>query len=179
MNRYEQLCEEYDSLKESNDLYVTEWRDFVNESARLSGRPLPDQDMWPPMLPALSDFMTRNNGNDFLEMNQGHLKSTWQKSGLNKYLITFTHNNEHDKSSFSSAVIKQLNRAVFSSVLYAFEHQETNLHCHAICESRFKLDKSHFKSHIKKHGSVDIATVKKDNGLEEYISKESTPIRLK
>lgn len=104
-------------------------------------------------------------------MYNSHKKSvTGQK---NKYFITFTHNNNTPKDDFKKAVEKQLERKIFTHVEYAFEHEETNIHCHAIVESKFTLNSLNFKSHSTKHGYVQIKIIKHDNGLQDYINKEN------
>jgi hypothetical protein len=100
-----------------------------------------------------------------------HKKSlTGQK---NKYFITFTHNNETPKDAFKAAVIKQLERKIFSHVEYTFEHEDTNIHAHAKVESKFTLNHTNFKSHIRKHGNVQVKIIKIDNGTSNYINKEN------
>jgi len=91
----------------------------------------------------------------------------------NKYLITFTYNNSSSKDAFKAAVQKQMARAIFSHTEFSFEHEESNIHCHAIVESRFTLNASNFKSHSTKYGFVQVKRVYADNGLSDYINKEN------
>lgn len=105
------------------------------------------------------------------------LKKPRQKSLV--YLLTFTSNEKLPKESFKHAVVKQLEREIFSKVKYVFEHEDTNIHCHAYVTATHTINKDNFKSHIRKFGNMDIKHVKTDNGIEEYISKENTPITLK
>lgn len=105
------------------------------------------------------------------------LKKSKQKS-LN-YIITFTWNQRLPKESFKHAVVKQLNRTIFSKVTYVFEHEDTNIHCHAYVTATHTLNKENFKSHAEKFGFVDVKHSSKDNGIMDYISKENTPIILK
>ena len=97
-----------------------------------------------------------------------------------RYFITFTYNPSSGKTKeeFKSATLKQLSRKIFTSVTYAFEHEDSNIHCHAIAVSTHHLSQSNFTSHIRKFGHVDIKHVTTDNGLLDYISKESTPHTL-
>lgn len=74
--------------------------------------------------------------------------------------------------------MKQLNREIFTSVQYAIEHPDDNIHFHSICESVHDLTVAHFKSHIRKFGNIKIQRVIHDNGLLEYISKESEVMKI-
>lgn len=97
---------------------------------------------------------------------------------LNPYLVTFTHNpnSKHSKEQFKKAVIKQLSRKIFSEGKYAFEHEDTNIHCHALVMPTHGLTQTNFTMFTREHGYIKLDKVTKDNGIEEYISKESTPI---
>lgn len=93
-----------------------------------------------------------------------------------KYLITFTYNpnSGYTKESFKQAVIKQLNRKTIEEAHYAFEHEETNIHCHALVTSTHPLSKANFHSHSRKYGNIDLKSVQNDNGIIDYISKETS-----
>lgn len=98
-----------------------------------------------------------------------------------KYLVTFTYDPKKGNTpeQFKTAVVKQLNRA-WDNVKYAFEHEDTNIHCHAIIEyAKTGINKTNFDSHIRKYGNVDVRLISRDNGLEEYISKENPIIEIK
>lgn len=114
---------------------------------------------------------------NFVATNSRRLSKTGSINPM--YLITFTHNQTTDKALFRAAVIKQLNRSIFLKVRFAEEHKDTNYHIHAICTSKFNLNKTNFESHSRKHGHVDVRHVTEDNGLDEYISKENEIIILR
>ncbi len=125
-------------------------------------------------LPELIEFMTGPKNDLYWK---AILKKPRQKSLV--YFLTFTSNEKLPKESFKHAVVKQLEREIFSKVKYVFEHEDTNIHCHAYVTATHTINKDNFKSHIRKFGNMDIKHVKTDNGIEEYISKENTPITLK
>jgi len=129
--------------------------------------------------PELFDFTEKHSVDlsNFIASNARRLCQTGSVNPM--YLITFTHNQTTDKAIFRAAVIKQLNRSIFLQVRFAEEHKDTNYHLHAICTSKFNLNKDNFKSHARKYGHVDVRHVTKDNGLDEYISKESEIIILR
>lgn len=91
------------------------------------------------------------------------------------YFITFTYNPscKYSKEEFKKAVEKQLKRGIFSSYKHVFEHEDSNIHAHALVHSKHRLNKDNFKSHARKYGYVDIKSVKEDNGIEEYLTKEN------
>lgn len=125
----------------------------------------------------LSDMVEFLSGPKLLQLHKAILKTPRQKSLV--YLLTFTSNEKLPKESFKHAVIKQLEREIFSKVKYVFEHEDTNIHCHAYVTATHTLNKDNFKSHIRKYGNMDLRHIKTDNGIDEYISKENTPITLK
>lgn len=125
-------------------------------------------------LPDMVEFLS---GPKLLQLHKAILKTPRQKSLV--YLLTFTSNEKLPKESFKHAVIKQLEREIFSKVKYVFEHEDTNIHCHAYVTATHTLNKDNFKSHIRKYGNMDLRHIKTDNGIDEYISKENTPITLK
>lgn len=121
---------------------------------------------------SLADF--EHNLTIMSVFNQANAHKKSVSGSSHKYLITFTHAPTlSTKEQFKASVIKQLARAIFSFTEHVFEHEDTNIHCHAICESRFTLNATNFKSHATKHGFVQVKTVKQDNGLSDYINKEN------
>lgn len=97
-----------------------------------------------------------------------------------RYLLTFTFNpnTQYTKEEFKSAVIKQLQRKVIAEGSYAFEHEDSNIHCHALVTSTHPLTKSNFNSHIRKFGHMDIKSITEDNGILDYITKEATAVAI-
>lgn len=91
-----------------------------------------------------------------------------------EYLVTFTRNpnSKYTVEQWRQAVLKQLKRHVFIKGDYAFEHEDTNIHCHAYVTSK-GIHKTNFESFAHNYGHVDIKTVKQDNGIHAYIGKEN------
>lgn len=90
----------------------------------------------------------------------------------NRYLITFTSNNSVGLDLWKQAVEAQLSRKIFAGGKYAYEHEETNVHCHAFVNATHTLNKSNFKMFERKYGYIDLKHVHNDNGIDDYISKE-------
>lgn len=95
------------------------------------------------------------------------------------YFLTFTWNNSVDKTLFKQAVEKQLTRSIILTGRYSFEHEDTNIHCHAYVQTNHRLSKANFASHSRKYGFVDIKRVTKDNGVNSYMSKENETKEIK
>jgi len=92
-------------------------------------------------------------------------------------LLTFTWNSEScaDRQAFKKGIIAVITqRTTWKDYYYSFEHEDTNIHCHAVvnCGTN-RLDKSHLKSTERKYGTVRVDAINTDNGLEEYLSKEN------
>jgi len=163
LDNYKDLVAEYRALLEKAGTYYSHYHgyDRPNDS------------------PELTEFSLKHmlEMSNFISTNARRLCQTGSVNPM--YLITFTHNQTTDKALFRAAVIKQLNRSIFLQVRFAEEHKDTNYHLHAICTSKFNLNKDNFKSHARKYGHVDVRHVTQDNGLDEYISKESEIIILR
>lgn len=93
---------------------------------------------------------------------------------LTRYLITFTKKPEVDMSKWKARVEMELERSHITQVINkAFEHMESNPHCHAYVEVKRKIDKlKDYPTFIKKFGFVDIRLIKKDNGVSQYFLNE-------
>jgi len=91
-----------------------------------------------------------------------------------KYLVTFTRNpnTKYTLAQWRAAVHKQIKRDIFLKGHYAFEHEDTNIHCHVLALST-GMAKSNFAPFIRKFGNIDLRSVGKDNGIMEYIGKEN------
>lgn len=125
--------------------------------------------------PAMFEFQTNKHKMDAFY--KAILKKPRQKSLI--YFITFTSNNKVSVEAFKYGIVKQLEREIFSKVKYSFEHEDTNIHCHAYVTATHTINKDNFKSTIRKYGNMDIKHIKVDNGIEEYMSKENEVITLK
>lgn len=155
--------------------YVQEWKDL---DTRYPTPPLygtPDHD-------AYVDFMLTKR----YEVNQyiiTHPKYNLQSSdNSHKYFVTFTYNPQTNREDFIPAVIQQLKRpGIHKSAHYVVEHPDTNIHIHALIESQpgVAITPERYKSHIRKHGLVDVRRIKNDNGIADYMSKENKPIEIK
>jgi len=84
------------------------------------------------------------------------------------YLVTFT----RDPSVTIVNWWKQLLRALrlHSYKAATIEHADSNIHCHAIIESKVNLSKDRYKAFKSR---IDFRKISTDNGVEEYLSKEN------
>jgi len=84
------------------------------------------------------------------------------------YLLTFT----RDPSVSTYNWWKQLLRALrlHSYKAATIEHIDSNIHCHAIVESKFNLYKGSYKAFKSR---IDFRKISTDNGVEDYLSKEN------
>lgn len=114
---------------------------------------------------------------EILEEYKNYNGFTKAKVSHQRYLITFTRNpnTQLSKEDFKQAVVKQLQRKIIYNGEYSFEHEDTNIHCHAYVIATHALSKSNFNSHIRKFGNIDVTRVTHDHGVKDYISKESLP----
>lgn len=96
----------------------------------------------------------------------------------NEYFVTFTHSDKKStKEEFKKTVIHKITtRTTWKDYVYCFEHEDTNIHCHALlnCGSN-RINETNFKTIVRDHGKVHWQTVSTDNGIEQYISKENKP----
>lgn len=97
------------------------------------------------------------------------------------YLVTFTVDRKKvpdlTKPQFAAIIEKQLSRRTLYEAAYAIEHEHTNMHAHCRILSWQTLSTpakqwSYMANNI---GRVDQRAVRKDNGIMDYISKESIP----
>lgn len=116
-----------------------------------------------------------------------HPKTDFRKTDGNRhYLVTFTYAtkdpkdptklNPYSKEQFRQGIAKTIEqRTTWCDYAYAFEHEETNIHCHAILATEYTLNHTNFKSQAAKYGTVHCVIINTDNGVAEYIKKESKP----
>lgn len=132
-----------------------------------------DSEYWPELR---DEYTVAQQRISYYVANHAHGLSNSQK----KYLVTFTFDPKKDntKEQFKAGVLKQLSRA-WDHVQYAFEHEDSNIHCHSVITTTHRITAKNFDSHQRKYGHVDVRLVKIDNGLAEYISKESPVIEIK
>lgn len=94
-----------------------------------------------------------------------------------RYFITFSPDpkklEKHGLEAWKACLRKQLDKTCITSFKAAYEHKETNIHLHAIVNANRQLVKRNFKVHMTKFGFVDLKSVRYDNGMEEYITKET------
>lgn len=97
-----------------------------------------------------------------------------------RYLLTFTRNPNSNKTlpQWYARVYKELQRQTFSNVTLAIEHPTTNIHIHAVVDANKPISKTLFKVFARDYGYTDTRRVNIDNGLIDYISKESDPKNL-
>jgi len=117
----------------------------------------------------LSDYMLNNT--DILQQAIMYSK----KPVTTKYLVTFTRNPNTLKTvkEWKQAVEKQLSKTWFKNWDAVYEHESTNIHCHALIEPEHNITATNFTSFIKQYGKVDIVRVTHDNGIQQYMSKEN------
>lgn len=107
-------------------------------------------------------------------------KGPWQ------YLLTMTTtpaNREKGltEARFRALVEGQITTKTYQKARYAVEHADTNMHAHALVTTTSKLTARNFTgppdrkkpSFTDQTGMVKIDLVKKDNGIDQYISKET------
>jgi len=101
--------------------------------------------------------------------------------GDRRYFVTFTKDPKkgHTTEEWKKAVLKQIQRKTFTNYCYCYEHQDTNLHCHAVLSTPHTINATNFASFAKNYGIVLIPKHEViDNGLERYMTKEN-PIVFK
>lgn len=91
----------------------------------------------------------------------------------NNYLLTFTKRSEVKPSDWFDAIIKQLKKKFIIKFLIGFEHLDANMHAHAYIECNKYVQKREFALYERDIGYIDLRIVRKDNGVEGYISKEN------
>lgn len=92
-----------------------------------------------------------------------------------EYFITFTRNPDFcTKAAFKRRVEDEMVRKHVLKYMYAFEHEDSNLHAHAkmLCKDYIKKSRD-FKTFQKGYGNIDIKTIHKDNGIRKYLEKET------
>jgi len=136
---------------------------------------------------------------DFHDKNETFCKNCYippppvvkEQSEYHRYFLTITRNREWcTEEEWLKACNLFLSSKLFKHGVYAYERGEkgTNLHCHlfAFCQSKLchnakdpKFPKERYKGtkHLGKfnykYGFIHFQTVPKDNGIENYISKEA------
>lgn len=116
----------------------------------------------------LSEFLTQN-------INVLTTAITRHKNKVSKYFVTFTKDPSKGTpiSEWKDAVEKQLSKKWFAHWVAVYEHEDTNIHCHALITPEHNLHKDHFKMFAQKYGYVDVKRVHNDNGITEYMQKEN------
>lgn len=102
------------------------------------------------------------------------------------YLITYTLDPKKQLSNqeFKAACVKEFSKKLYKRVEYTYEHEDTNIHCHAMVETNHTITYDHtkanytFKVFKAKVGNINVKPVKVDNGIKEYITKENPEIHL-
>lgn len=96
------------------------------------------------------------------------------------YILTFTRDPKKGvpETTWKDAAFKQLHKTWFQRpIKYVYEHEDTNLHMHAHVKTEGRyITKDNFKMFNEKYGLVLIRECGKDNGIEDYMSKEN-PIK--
>jgi len=106
---------------------------------------------------------------DWLKRKQQELKMRVKK----KYFITFTKRNEIDAKKFKKRIAFELQRKFVVSFSVCFEHEDTNLHAHAIIESSRHLRKANdFKTYLNNYGFLDIQMVRNEAAVQQYLEKD-------
>lgn len=99
-----------------------------------------------------------------------------QKVPLNRYFLTFTRDPSNgSKLDWYSMLKKALRQSIHTFVTATIEHPSTNIHCHAVVETKYNLWKGSYKA-FTKHHHIDIKKLKWDNGVKSYMSKENEAI---
>jgi len=99
-----------------------------------------------------------------------------------RYLLTFTVDpkNNIDFLKFQWWCMKEAEKAIFLTVKMAYEHVNTNMHCHmdALCKKPISFGpKGNFASYERNVGIIlHRGPIKKDNGIQTYLDKEAEEI---
>jgi len=101
--------------------------------------------------------------------------------GPYRYLLTMTTTPQNRAAGlteprFRHLVEKTLTTKTYLQSRYAVEHVSTNMHAHAFVTTTSRLTTRNFNSFQAKAGSVDIAPVTRDNGIDTYMAKEPNNI---
>ena len=86
------------------------------------------------------------------------------------FLVTFTKSPNIEFKDWLVALSKQLRKKFVISYKAGVEHLDTNPHCHVLMECTEKISKRKFSIFPC---FVDCRRVHVDNGVEDYIGKES------
>lgn len=93
------------------------------------------------------------------------------------YLVTFTKAADVDIDKWKQRLKFEMSRKFVTSFSLVIEHEDGNIHAHAKIKSTKYIKKSReYRSYIKAYGFVDVKNVKFDNGVDEYLAKECTPV---
>lgn len=93
-----------------------------------------------------------------------------QKKQKKQFLVTFTKDPKVTTDHWFSRLCKQLQRKFVKRFQCSLEHLDSNIHAHVVIRSDEYLRKRHFAAFP---GHVDCRTVRTDNGVSDYISKEN------
>lgn len=99
-------------------------------------------------------------------------KDTKVNKKIRSYLVTFTYNNVADRADWSNRIIIELSKKGILTSCYSLEHEETNMHAHALITSSYKKTHRDFELFKRKFGSVDVRLIGTDNGVQDYMEKE-------
>lgn len=95
--------------------------------------------------------------------------------GKKKYFITFTKRDEINSEKFKKRIAFELQRKHVVSFKVCFEHEDQNLHAHALVESNKYLRKNDtFKTYMRNYGFVDLQKVRNEAAVDLYLQKENS-----
>ena len=80
----------------------------------------------------------------------------------------------HDLGKFKKRIAFELQRKFVVSFKVCFEHEDSNLHAHAVVESNRHLRKKDmFKTYLNNYGFIDMQLVRSEEAVNQYLEKES------
>jgi len=112
---------------------------------------------------------------DFLETLPKSQKPS--KDAKKQYLLTFTRDPGLDVHLWFQRLCIALQSKMLKTMNASIEHIDKNIHCHALVTTTCSLSRDKFVSFLKDarnpQRALDIRKVANDNGISEYINKES------
>jgi len=126
------------------------------------------QEMW-------NEIFSHGESRRLLEWQLAHPKKVEVPK---RYFCTFTRNPKAGtKQQWFALLLKTLNQSLHTFICGTIEHVDSNIHCHAILESKYNLSKDRYKAFFKANPGSDngkeLQKIKWDNGTNSYLTKEN------
>lgn len=130
-------------------------------------------------VPSLTEDRLKEIINDPFLWYESMRKTRKQFDGT-RYILTFTRNPNSRKNlkQWYERILKELKRKTYKCNALAIEHPDSNIHCHAIIDSSKPISHTLFEVFKRDYGNIDLKRINIDNGVTDYIAKETDPITL-